>query len=316
MKTLRRVFVAFVVFLVVASILPFAIPIAEGGIDPAQLVTDADGAFLTLKDARIYYEDKGEQDAPTVVLIHGLFGSTLTWRYNVEALLEAGYRVVTFDRPGFGLSDKTATLNYAISHQADLTAALLDALAIKSAIVIGHSAGSNVAASFALRHPDRLDRLVLVDAAVAFGGPPAFVGNIVTLPPVWRWGRVALQAYFTRANLEATLRGFQANPDFLTEADYDAYWRAFQTTGWDVALLGITRDLATDALDDALLSRITARTLLIWGAEDTVTPLAQGERLNRLLPNSELVVIPNVGHQPFEEAPQAFNQALIAFLNG
>lgn len=315
MKTLRRLLIASIVFLLVVSVLPFVIPINEGGIDPAELVTDPDGAFLTLQDVRVYYEDKGARDVPAVVLIHGLFGSTLSWRYNVDALLEAGYRVITFDRPGFGLSDKTAAFNYAISNQADLTAALLDALAIESAVIVGHSAGGNVAASFALRHPDRVGRLVLVDAAVAFGGPPAFVGSLITLPPVWRWGRVGLQAYFTRENVEATLHGFQADPAFLTEADYDAYWRAFRTPGWDIALLAITRDLAADTLDDAALRRITVRTLLIWGAEDTLTPLAQGERLAELLPDSQLVVIPNAGHQPFEEAPQAFNQALIAFLS-
>jgi pimeloyl-ACP methyl ester carboxylesterase len=315
MKTLRRLLIVFIIFLLVASALPFAIPIHEGGIDPAQLVTDADGAFLTLQDIRVHYKDEGDQEAPAIVLIHGLFGSTLTWRYNVDALLEAGYRVITFDRPGFGLSDKTTTFNYAISNQADLTAALLNALAVESAVIVGHSAGGNVAASFALRHPDQVDRLVLVDAAVGFGGPPAFVGSLITLPPVWRWGRVGLQAYFTRENVEATLRSFQANPAFLTEADYDAYWRAFQTPSWDIALLAITRDLAVDALDDAAIRQITARTLLIWGAKDMLTPLAQGERLVKLLPGSQLVVIPDAGHQPFEEAPQAFNQALIAFLN-
>ncbi|MFQ3566153.1 MAG: alpha/beta hydrolase [Aggregatilineales bacterium] len=315
MKVLRRPLIVFIIILVVTSVLPFAIPINEGGIDSTQLATNPDGAFLTAQDVRIYYEDVGDRDAPPLVLIHGLFGSTMTWRYNVDALLEAGYRVIMFDRPGFGLSDKTAAFNYAISNQADLTAALLDALDIESAVIVGHSAGGNVAASFALRHPDRVDRLVLVDAAVAFGGPPAFVGSLVTLPPVWRWGRVVLQAYFTRENVEATLRGFQADPSFLTEADYDAYWRTFQTPGWDVALLAITRDLGADALDDAALSRITAQTLLIWGAEDTLTPPAQAERLAALLPNARLVVIPNAGHQPFEEDPQGFNQALIAFLS-
>lgn len=315
MKLLRRLLIVLIVILVVASVLPFVIPISEGGIDPAQFVTDPDGAFITLRDVRIYYEDKGDADATPIVLIHGLFGSTLTWRYNLDALLDASYRVVTFDRPGFGLSDKSAAFNYAISSQADLTAELLDALAIESAVIVGHSAGGNAAAAFAVRHPERVDRLVLVDAAVAFGGPPPFVGSLVALPPVWRWGRIGLQAYFTRENVEATLRGFQADPAFLTEADYDAYWRAFQTPGWDVALLAITRDLSVDALDDAALRQITAGTLLIWGAEDTLTPLAQGERLSALLPNAQLVSIPGVGHQPFEEAPEAFNQTLIGFLN-
>jgi pimeloyl-ACP methyl ester carboxylesterase len=294
LKILRRLLIILIIILLTAAVLPFVIPINEGGIDPAQLAIDPDGEFVTLQGVRIYYEDKGSVDAPPVILIHGLFGSTLTWRYNVEALLSAGYRVIAFDRPGFGLSDKTAEFNYA---------------------VVGHSAGGSVAASFALRHPERVDRLALVDAAAGFGGPPPFVGRLVTLPPVWRWGRIGLQAYYTRANVEATVRGFQADPTFLTQSDYNAYWRAFQTPGWDIALLAITRDLTVDALNDATLSQITADTLLIWGAEDMLTPLTQGERLAALLPNARLISIPNAGHQPFEEAPEAFNQALIAFLS-
>jgi pimeloyl-ACP methyl ester carboxylesterase len=315
LKILRRLLIILIIILLTAAVLPFVIPINEGGIDPAQLAIDPDGEFVTLQGVRIYYEDKGSVDAPPVILIHGLFGSTLTWRYNVEALLSAGYRVIAFDRPGFGLSDKTAEFNYAVSNQADLTAALLDSLAIESAVIVGHSAGGSVAASFALRHPERVDRLALVDAAAGFGGPPPFVGRLVTLPPVWRWGRIGLQAYYTRANVEATVRGFQADPTFLTQSDYNAYWRAFQTPGWDIALLAITRDLTVDALNDATLSQITADTLLIWGAEDMLTPLTQGERLAALLPNARLISIPNAGHQPFEEAPEAFNQALIAFLS-
>lgn len=313
-KRLGRLALVLVVIGLVLAALPFAIPLDEGGIDPAQLVTDPDGAFVTLQGVRVYYEDSGDAQAPAVVFVHGLFGSTLTWRSIVAEVAAAGYRVVRFDRPGFGLSDKPAEFDYRLGNQADLTAQLLDALGIESAVIVGHSAGGNVAAAFAVHYPQRVARLVLVDAAVAFGGPPAFVGGLVALPPVWRWGRVGLQAYFTRPNVEAVVRGFQADPSFLTEADFDGYWRAFQTPGWDVALLAITRDLPAETLDAAALGGLTMDTLLIWGAADTITPLAQAERLLATLPNARLVSLPGVGHQPFEEAPAAFNRALLAFL--
>lgn len=314
MKIVRRVLFGFILVVLVLSVVPFALPLNEGGIDPAQLVNDPDGAFIQLQGVRVYYEDSGDPQAPAVVLIHGLFGSTLTWRYITDDVVAAGYRVIGFDRPGFGLSDKPAEFDYTLGNQADLTAQLLDALGVESAVIVGHSAGGNVAAAFALRHPQRVTRLVLVGAAVGFGEPPAFVGGLVTLPPVWRWGRVGLQAYFTRQNVEAVVRGFQADPSFLTEADYDGYWRAFQTPGWDVALLAITRDLPAETLGEADVRGIDAPTLLLWGTADTVTPLAQGERLLGWLPNAQLVSLPALGHQPFEEDPEAFVRALLAFL--
>jgi pimeloyl-ACP methyl ester carboxylesterase len=232
----------------------------------------------------------------------------------VDALAEAGYRVVTFDRPGFGLADKADTFNYSVGNQAKLTAELMDSLAIETATIIGHSAGGNVAVHFAHQYPERTARLVLVDAAALAGGPPAFVGSLVSLPPLWRWGRVGLQFIFTRQNLENTLKGFYADSSFMTEADYDVYWRAFQTPGWDVALLGLTRDGAGSQLGQAAISEIMAETLVLWGAEDTTTPLSQGETLAQWIPNSRLVVLPGVGHQAFEEAPDAFNSALLEFL--
>lgn len=314
MKLLRRFLIMLVILLVVLSVIPFLIPLPEDGVPASQLVNDPDGQFITVQGVNVYYEDKGNPDAPAVLLVHGLFGSTEVWRYNVDALVDAGYRVITYDRPGFGLSDKSESYNYGMDNQIDLMAQLMDALAIESAVVVGHSAGGNVAAHFAATYPQRVEKLVLVDAAVLAGGPPAFVGGIVALPPVWRWARIGLQAYFTRENLESSLRAFYVDPSFLTQADYDVYWRAFQTNGWDVGLLGLTRDGGGALLNESAIRAIDIETLLIWGAQDTVTPLSQGQTLDDWLPQSTLTVIENVGHQPFEESAAQFNAALIAFL--
>lgn len=314
MKILRRILLIALLLIVALSIIPFFIPINEGGIAPAQLVDDPDGAFIVLQGVSVYYEDKGAADDPALLLVHGLFGSTESWRYNVDALVAAGYRVIALDRPGFGLSDKVETYHYAVSNQADLLAALLAALNIETAFaVVGHSAGGSVVTQFALRHPDRLTQLVLVDAAVLSGGPPRFVGGLVSLPPVWRWGRIGLQAVFTRENFASTLRSFYADPAIVDAAHVDVYWRAFQTAGWDIGLLGLTRD-GGGSPSEADIRAITTPTLLLWGTLDTVTPLAQGERLAALLPNSTLVTLDGSGHQPFEEVPDAFNAALTAFL--
>lgn len=315
MKTIRRILFVLVIVMIILAVLPFAIPLNDTGLAPRQLATDPDGDFVTLQSVQVYYEDKGSPTAPALLFIHGLFGSTETWRYNVESLAEANYRVITVDRPGFGLSDKIAAFDYSVENQARLLAQLLDRLQVPTATVIGHSAGGNLAAHFTLLYPERVTRLVLVDAAVSAGGPPAFVGGLLRVPSLWRWGRVGLRAYFSQETFERTLRGFYADPTWLSEEDYAVYWRAFQTSGWDLGLLGLTRDQSIVPLSTAQLQTLTLPALVIWGNQDTITPLAQGEALAEALPDSTLVILPNSGHQPFEETADAFNSTLLAFLS-
>jgi pimeloyl-ACP methyl ester carboxylesterase len=314
MKWFWRVLIAVVVIVAILAVLPYFIPVSDRGDDPQSLVTDPDGGFITLQDISVYYEDKGDPADPAILMLHGLFGSTDVWRNNVDALVDAGYRVVTFDRPAFGLSTKTDDWDYSLPNQADLTAELLDALDIGQAIVVGHSAGANVAAHFALLHPERVDRLVLVDAAVGYGGAPGFIGPFLSLPPVQRWGRVLLQAAFNYDLLVSTTRDTYMDPEKVTDEDVLVYWRAFRTAGWDKGLLALTRDSGGSTLSDERIGEISPRTLIIWGDQDDITPLAVGEKLDALIPDSTLLLIEGGGHQPFEEFPDAFNPLLLDWL--
>lgn len=312
MRLLRILLIILVVALLLFLGLPFVIPVDETGTDP-RVFADQGGRFINVDGISTYLIEQGSPDAPAVVFVHGLYGSTFVWRSNADAIAEAGFRVILFDRPGAGLSEKPADFNYSHANNADFTAHLLDALGIERAAVVGHSAGGNIAAHFAARHPQRLNELVLVAPALVSGIPP-FVSPIVHFPPVYRWGRIGLQRLFTEARLIEAVRGFHADPSFLTDLDYVGYWRAFQTPGWDAGLLGLTRDSGGNRLTDAQLVRIDAPTLLIWGEADPVTPISQMGQVTRMLPILETITYPGIGHQPMEEHADAFNQDVIAFL--
>lgn len=314
MKTAVRITLFFSAVFIVLAVLPFLLPLPPDGADPATLA-DPEGRFVEVEGFEIYMLESGSVDAPVVIFLHGLFGSTFSWRENLEAVADAGYRAIALDRPGAGLSDKRESLNYSHPTQADVVAALMDDMAIDEAVIVGHSAGGNVLAQFAARHPERARALVIVDGAILAGGPPPFVGSIVALPSVWRWGRIGLNAFLTRDRLEQSLNDFQGDPSFLTEADYDGYWRAFEADGWDVGLLATTRDGGPNRVTEDQIRAFDMPTLILWGGIDTVTPLADGEQLDELIPNSELIVYSGVGHQPMEEAPEVFNEDLISFLN-
>jgi pimeloyl-ACP methyl ester carboxylesterase len=291
------------------------IPLSSGGVDPATLAVD-NGRFLTVNDLQTYVVERGPTDGLPVLFIHGLYGSTFTWRGQLDALAEAGYRAIAYDRPGAGLSAKPLDIDYSPDAQADFASALLEALGINRTVIVGHSAGGNIAARFAARHLDRIERLVLVDGAVvSLGGPPAFIGRLIGFAPVTRWGQIILPLMLTRDNLAGALRGFYADPGMVTPEIIDGYWRAFQTADWPNGLIGLSRDSSSPLAEETIRS-VTASTLLIWGERDTVTPLAQGEQLRDLLPDASLTVIPGVGHQPMEEAVEAFNAALLGFLGG
>lgn len=302
-----------VIFAAVSFVLPTP---AADGVDPRTLA-DPNGQFLTVDGVQLYLVDRGS--GTPVIFLHGLFGSTHVWRYNLEAVAAAGFRAIAFDRPGAGLSDKPESFNYGYPRNADLIAKLMDALEIKQAVIVGHSAGGGLAGHFALRYPDRVLKLVWVDAAViGAAGPPPFVGGLIGLAPVWRWARAILPALLNEGQLRETLKAFYVNPSFLTEADYAGYLRVLRTANWDVGLLGLTRDAGPNRLTDADLAaisaRVGARTLILWGEKDTVTPFESGQQLAARIAGSTFQSFPNVGHQPHEEASDAFNTALIAYL--
>ncbi len=310
----RRLLVIFGLIVFAVFILPFLIPLPSGGVDPATLAVD-NGRFLKVNDLQTYVVERGPTDGLAVLFIHGLYGSTFTWRGQFDALAEAGYRAIAYDRPGAGLSAKPLDIDYSPDAQADFAAAMLNALGIERAVIVGHSAGGNIAARFAARHSDRTERLMLVDAAVVgLSGPPPFIGRLIGFAPVTRWAQIILPLALTRDNLTGALRGFYADPAQVTPEMVDGYWRAFQTANWPNGLIGLSRDSSSPLAEETIQS-ITASTQLIWGERDMVTPLAQGERLRDLLPDASLTVIPGVGHQPMEEAVEAFNAALLGFLD-
>ncbi|PJF35138.1 MAG: hypothetical protein CUN49_12120 [Candidatus Thermofonsia Clade 1 bacterium] len=316
-RRLPRWLIVVAIIVIVLMILPYFLPVTAANADPRALA-DPNGKFVRLNGAEIYYVAYGEQNAPAVIFLHGLFGSAFSWRKNLEAVAAAGYRAIAFDRVGAGLSDKRESLDFSHAAGADLVAALLDALQIERATIVGHSAGGNVLAHFALRHPERVQALVIVDGAIigASGAPP-FVSALVAFPPIQRWARVLLNALLTEARLAEAVQAFYVKKDWLTEADLAGYWRPFQVAGWDIGLLGLVRDAAANKLSDdqvAQLAKFAERTLIIWGEADTVTPFETGRELAARLPGAQLVSYAGIGHQPMEELADAFNRDLIAFL--
>ena len=251
--------------------------------------------------------DSGTGRGTAVVFLHGFGASLYSWRHMLPAVAGAGYRVIAFDNRGFGFSSKPAH-GYSNAAYAGLVVALLDSLAISSAVLVGHSMGGAIAAEVALAHPDRVRGLVLIDAA----------GYGVRWPAVLKAARSrvvgAIATRFrSRWITERILRSTYADPRKVTEADVDQYYAPVPASDFGRALRGVLREFRFDTLVGRLAG-LQAPTLVVWGDADRWIPLGDGSRLARELPRGAFSVVARTGHAAAEESPDEVNRLLLDFL--
>jgi len=275
--------------------------------DLAQRYLRSSADFVEVDGARLHLRDDGPKDAPALLLIHGLGGSLHTWEPWAQAL--AGpYRVIRLDLPGSGLSPPDPAGDYTDARSLRLLLALMDRLLLPRATLVGHSMGGRLAWSFAAAHPERVARLVLV-APDGFASPGFEYGKPADIPAVLGLMRQVLPRPLLRMNLAPAY----ADEATLTQPLLDRYFDLLRAPGAREAMLQRMRQtVLTDPLPR--LARITAPTLLLWGAQDAMIPLANAQDYLRALPDSRLVQLDGVGHLPQEEQPQRGLAALQAFL--
>ena len=235
-----------------------------------------------------------------LVLLHGASSSGISW-YPVIGPLASRYRVWAPDMVGHGESDRPDGAYDRPFYSAWL-AACLDAVGLNSAHVVGHSLGGAVALQFALEHPERVRRLVLVDAAALGRGIPVRVAlaflRVALFPSPQAGQQVARLAVHDPQKLDPFFEEYSSRMRAMPRPG-PAFWRGART----VAVV------ATEELQ-----QVKPPTLIIWGREDLLLPVSHGERAAQAIPNARLHVIPEAGHVSFLDQPQAFVQALEGFL--
>jgi pimeloyl-ACP methyl ester carboxylesterase len=256
---------------------------------------------------RLHLRDTGPRDAPVILFIHG-FGSSLhTWEEWASAL-ESRYRIVRFDLPGNGLSDPDPEGDYSDERSHKLIVTLMDGLGLVQVGIAGHSIGGRLAWTFAARHPQRVDRLVLV-APDGFASPGFEYGRAAEVP-----ASMALMRYvLPEPLLKMSLAPAYADPAVLTPALTTRYHEMMLAPGARQAMLARMRQtVLTDPVP--LLRGIQAPTLLIWGEQDAMIPFANAADYLGALPNARLSALPGVGHLPQEERAAQGLEALSGFL--
>ncbi len=304
-----------VVLLFIIFVLPYLLPLnGPAPVDPTKLV-EPNGAFVQAGDTRMYYQKAGSGDVP-IVLVHGFGASSFSWRNNLNPIAAAGFTVYAPDMRGFGLSDKGWDKSMSQDAQADRLKTFLDAVGIDRAVLAGNSMGGGIVTNFALRYPDRVRGLVLVDAAIYGGMNSGLVSALVSLPGIQRWAQHLVRFILANDDRNAStiksawFDGSQVTPDVLS-----GYRRALQTPDWDIGLLALLRDGMSNDLGPRLKD-LHAPTLIVWGEHDTWISPSNAPKLNADIAGSKLAIIPQAGHVPHEEKPEEFNKLVIDFVKG
>ena len=263
--------------------------------------------FYRWKDYKIAYVEKGKGDEH-VLLLHGFAANIFTWHYQTDFLARQGYHVWAVDFIGFGQSDKPSEDVYGLDLYQGQIISFMNKMGIKKAHVIGHSMGGAIGLWLAVKNPDRLNSLIVVDpASYPFEWP-------ALLQVCKRYGRY-LEPFINRRAICFILGQIFFDRKKVTQRQIDAYWEPIKRGGKQ-SLLRVL-----EAFDNQILaemccqySTIKVPVLVVWGEEDRWIPVSCVALFARDIPHADQAIIKKAGHAPQEEKPGVFNEQLLAFL--
>ncbi|MYT73630.1 MULTISPECIES: alpha/beta fold hydrolase [unclassified Streptomyces] len=261
---------------------------------------------LTVNGAVLRHDDLGPGDGVPVVLVHGHPFNRSLWRHQTGALTAAGYRVLVPDLRGYGESEVTEG-KVPLSRFADDVLALLDHAGVDRAVVGGVSMGGQIAMEFHRRHPHRTSALVLSDTSAPAETPE---GREFRARLADRLLAEGMSGYADEV-IDKMLAAYNVTTLPQVAADVLAMMRATDPRGAAAALRG--RAERPDYRESLAAARVPA--LVVVGADDVYTPVAEAEAIARLVPDATLAVIEGAGHLPGAEQPERFNTVLLDFLS-
>jgi pimeloyl-ACP methyl ester carboxylesterase len=264
--------------------------------------------YINILGTSVHYRDEGQ--GPLLVLLHGTAASLHTWDRWVD-ILQQDFRIVRLDLPGFGLTGPDAGRDYSIRHYVNFVHAFAQALELPRFHLAGNSLGGEIAWNYALGHPQRVDHLILIDAA---GHPDS---SRTGVPLVFRLARLpVIKQLFTvitpRSIHRSSILDVYGDPGKVTDALIDRYFELSLRPGNRQAFIDRAQIITAEPGAEPRL--ITQPTLILWGAKDRWIPLADGEAFARDIHGAELRVYPNAGHVPMEEIPDKTAAAVLGFL--
>lgn len=268
--------------------------------------------FVDVDGMQVHYQEFGDAKNPTLILIHGYTASTYVWHQVAPKFAGEGFHVIAVDLIGFGFSEKPNFFSYTIASQSRILQRFMNRLGIGKATLVGSSYGGAVASWLTLDNPERVEKLVLVDAVINNGAMSNPLIKIIGTPIFGE----AISPFlsdsrkFMRYRLQGTFH--PSNHHLITEERISAKLRPLRAANAHNSLLMTIKNWNADRIEqDAHL--INQSTLIIWGDSDTVIPVENGEKLYDSILNSRFIILKDCGHIPHEEKPEMFTQLVTDF---
>jgi pimeloyl-ACP methyl ester carboxylesterase len=260
----------------------------------------SDFKYITIDNVLIRYADKNQKGFP-LFLIHGLGGSIESWTNNIE-FLSKKFRIIAFDLPGFGLSDKPK-VSYTINFYVNFLEKFIKILKIKHLFLIGSSLGGHIAIEFTMRNRTIVDKLILISPAGCL--PKSFKGT----PSLKRYVKIVDAKSSNDIN-----RILTSIDNSLVDRSYaNIMYKRLSMPGAKDAFISALKGSANAPRYNNKLAKINTNMLLIWGKEDKMIPL---KYIRPFMEhgNSRIIIIENCGHRPHVENPKLFNKIVKDFL--
>lgn len=298
------------------------IPMASSELDdrprPHRTLGDADSQFLDVDGIDVHFKVRGH-GPPDLVLLHHFYGHTWAWRH-VQRLLEHHAQTISFDRPGFGLTERAPRTSwsrvnpYTRAGSVRILTALLDHLEIDQAVLVGSSAGGTVAIEAWTLIPERIRGLVLLSPAVT-----GDVGAPEPLRPLLRTGPLRQLAPRIASRVASGITHERIGKSWhdgsrVTDDDVRAYNRPLDVENWQHGFWD-AMTAEPRPRHRRTLRTITVPTLVLAGASDRVVPPRLSRGVAHSIPTSEFQLLEGCGHTPHEECPDEVVAALRTFLD-
>ncbi len=313
MKNLLRI-IKFVLAFVLLSIIGICAVYWQNDIPLDVLIKkygNAESKFIEVDGMSVHYRDEGNQnDTIPVILIHGTGASLHTWEGWVQEL-KAERRVVRMDLPAYGLTGPNPTGDYSADFYAEFINHFLTKLGVKQCVLGGNSLGGGITWATALKYPDKIMKMILVDA----GGYPMTSKSV---PIAFQMAKIPviknLFKYVTpRSIIEKSVQNVYVHQERVTPELVDRYFELSLRAGNRAAFLdragkGVQND------NYLKINTLQMPTLIIWGDKDGLIPIDVAQKFHKDLPHDTLVVFKDLGHTPMEEDAQTTVAVVKEFL--
>ncbi|MBF0224897.1 MAG: alpha/beta hydrolase [Desulfobacterales bacterium] len=254
--------------------------------------------FINILGTSVHYRDEG--NGPVLILLHGVVSSLHTWDEWVKEL-SPYYRIIRFDVPGFGLTDPKDTKKFADNYWEDFLDAFVSTLGIDKFYIAGNSLGSFISWNYALKYPEKIKKMVLLDP-IAFSQPVPWVLKIAKIPVINFFAKYIVPRFL----IEKNILEVYGDKTKVTEKIVDRYYEITMRAGIKKSIIYIFKNIISISLSSDIGSKvkdIKVPVLILWGNDDAWVPVSLLQYWREALPSAHYIVYDGVGHVPMEEVP-------------